>query len=195
MDGVLFDSKLNMKLAWSDVELKFKIKKNFNEYFKNIGLPFKNILKKINIKKNLDEIEKYYQKSSLKYFKKIKPYPGVLKTLKKLSKKNIALGIFTSKHRLRTLKLLKKFDLKFQPIITPLKGIRGKPFPDQINKTLKKFKISKKNVIYVGDMYVDYLVAKRSGIKFIYADYGYGKKITNTSKKITSFKQIEKLIS
>ena len=63
MDGVLFDSKLNMKLAWSDVELKFKIKKNFNEYFKNIGLPFKNILKKINIKKNLDEIEKYYQKS------------------------------------------------------------------------------------------------------------------------------------
>ena len=194
MDGVLFDSRLNMQLSWRDVQKKFIINKSFNQYFRYAGIPFKNILRKIQITKNLNSIESFYQKSSLKYFNKIKLYPDVKTTLSKLSKRHIALGIFTSKHRKRTLKLIKKFNLKFKVISTPSKGIRGKPYPDQINKSLKKFKISKKEVVYVGDMNVDCIAAKKSGIRFIYAAYGYGNIKKQYSYTINKFNEINKII-
>jgi len=195
MDGVLFDSKLNMKLSWRDVQKNFIINKSFKHYFQHVGIPFKNILRKIQITKNLNSIESFYQKSSLKYFNKIKPYPDVKTTLSKLSKRHIALGIFTSKHRKRTLKLIKKFNLKFKVICTPSKGVRGKPYPDQINKSLKKFKIPKKDVVYVGDMNVDFIAAKKSGIRFIYAAYGYGNIKRQYSYTINKFSEINKIIS
>ena len=47
MDGVLFDSRLNMQLSWRDVQKKFVINKSFNQYFRYAGIPFKNILRKI----------------------------------------------------------------------------------------------------------------------------------------------------
>ena len=194
MDGVLFDSRLNMQLSWRDVQKKFIINKSFNQYFRYAGIPFKNILRKIQITKNLNSIESFYQKSSLKYFNKIKLYPDVKTTLSKLSKRHIALGIFTSKHRKRTLKLIKKFNLQFKVISTPSKGIRGKPYPDQINKSLKKFKISKKEVVYVGDMNVDCIAAKKSGIRFIYAAYGYGNIKKQYSYTINKFNEINKII-
>ena len=61
-DGVLFNSKKNMKLSWQEVMKKFFIKKKFNQYEKHIGLPFKKILSKLNIKYNRSSIEDFYQK-------------------------------------------------------------------------------------------------------------------------------------
>ena len=39
LDGVLIDSKENMRCAWI-VKKKFNLKQSFENYFKNIGLPF-----------------------------------------------------------------------------------------------------------------------------------------------------------
>ena len=195
IDGVLFNSKLNMQLSWEEVKKKLNVKKNFKKYFREIGRPFQDVLKKIGIYKNLNQIEKLYQQSSIKYFDKIKPYPYVLSTLTKLyEKKNVVLGILTSKHRGRTLKLFKKYNLRFKIISTPTKGLRGKPYPDQINKILKKLKISKKKTVYVGDMYVDFITAKNSGIKYIHTSYGYGKNKKEYRYKINNFKEMSKMI-
>ena len=146
MDGVLFNSKTNMKLSWKEVQKKFKINKSFKQYFKHIGIPFKQILKKIKISKNIDTIENCYQKASSKYLNKIRIYPNVITTINKLKKKNIKLGILTSKHRGRTIKLINQHDLKFKFISTPAKGLRGKPHPDQINKAIRKFKFGRHSV-------------------------------------------------
>ena len=61
LDGVIVNTKVNMQMAWSKVQKSFDLEIPFNEYFKNIGLPFKVILKKISIKKNLNKIEKVYR--------------------------------------------------------------------------------------------------------------------------------------
>ena len=79
-DGVLFNSKKNMEIAWNKVMKKFRIKKNFSHYEKFIGLPFKKILINLKIKSNHQQIENYYQINSIKYLEKIKPYKGVLQT-------------------------------------------------------------------------------------------------------------------
>ena len=191
-DGVLFNSKKNMEIAWNKVMKKFKIKKNFSHYEKFIGLPFKKILINLKIKSNHQQIENYYQINSIKYLEKIKPYKGVLQTLKKNDTRKYILGIWTSKHRIRVNKILKKYKLKFKIILTPSKKIKGKPHPDQIKLCSKRLKILRKNIVYVGDMNVDKIAARNSKIHFIFASYGFG---VIKDKNITKLNQFNKIYS
>ena len=195
LDGVLFNSKENMKTSWNMVRKKFKIQKSFDEYFKFIGYPFFEILKKLSIKKNFSKIQTEYKKKSLKNLNKIKLYKKNKLVLKYLNKKKIKLAIVTSKNKNRTLKLVKKFKLPITNIVCPSKLTRGKPYPDQINIALKRANIKRRKTLYVGDMHVDYLLAKKSKINFVFAKYGYGKvdkyKYFNT---INSFKDLKSFI-
>ena len=81
LDGVLFDSKHNMKISWNAVSKKFYLKIEFKKYFKNVGLPFQKILRNLGIKSNFKNIENYYQKKSIENFSKIKIYPNIKKTI------------------------------------------------------------------------------------------------------------------
>ena len=193
-DGVLFDSEKNMQLSWNAVMKKFFIKKNFAYYKKFIGLPFKKILLNLDIKSRHKEIEEYYQKNSIKYLNMIKPYPGVIKTLERQKNKRVLLGIWTSKHKKRVDKILKKYDLRFDIILTPQKKIRGKPYPDQVKKCLKKLKLLNKYVTFVGDMKSDKIAAKNANINFIFASYGFGKLKEKNIINVKKFEQIFKII-
>ena len=52
LDGVLIDSKNNMKISWNKLKKELNINVSFNEYFKYIGFPFKTILRKLKISQN-----------------------------------------------------------------------------------------------------------------------------------------------
>ena len=45
LDGVLFDSKKKIQVAWETTSKKFKLNTSFNAYFNKIGMPFLKILK------------------------------------------------------------------------------------------------------------------------------------------------------
>ena len=62
IDGVILNSKNNMRLSWIKTNNKFNLKINFSKYFINIGLPFYQILKNIGVNKNFKEIENEYIK-------------------------------------------------------------------------------------------------------------------------------------
>ena len=89
LDGVLIDSKENMKLSWNAVRMQFNLTQTFKKYFQNIGLPFYEILKRIGIKKNQKDIEALYNKNSIKNFNKILLFSHVRSTLNYLKKKKI----------------------------------------------------------------------------------------------------------
>lgn len=190
LDGVILNSKSNMEAAWKDVRLKYTLKNNFNAYFSLIGIPFIKILKKLGIKKNRKKIEKTYSEKSLKYIDKIKLYPKIKSVLNQLSIKS-KIAVVTSKEKKRTYFLLKKFNLRFDAISCPEKGKRGKPYPDQLLKVIKKFKLHRKDCIYIGDMKVDFIAAKNAKIDFAWAQYGYEKK---KLKKLNIIKKFEDLI-
>ena len=101
--------------------------------------------------------------------------------------KKIITAIVTSKNNKRTKKILKLFKLKVDYVQCPQKGLRGKPYPDQILKVIKKFKVHKKNCFYIGDTIFDKVSASRSKINFVFAKYGYRigiKKYKHTIKNI-----------
>lgn len=188
LDGVLIDSKNNMRSAWNCTKKKYKLNASFNDYFEHVGKPFNSILRSLNILDKKKLIEKEYSKSSIKNFNKIKLYKGVKKVLNLLKRnEKIITAIVTSKNNKRTKKILKLFKLKVDYVQCPQKGLRGKPYPDQILKVIKKFKVHKKNCFYIGDTIFDKASASRSKINFVFAKYGYRigiKKYKHTIKNI-----------
>ena len=192
IDGVLFDSLKNMKVAWEQTKNKFKINVDFENYAKYLGLPFFSILQKLGINSNINEIQNCYQLTSEKYFNLIVPYKKTQETISLLNKNEIKIAICTSKDAQRTKKLLDKYNLKFDAIEANENNTRkGKPQPDQILSILDKLKINKKYAVYIGDMYVDYLTAKNAKIDYIHAGWGYSK----INKNVTILNSINEVLN
>ena len=96
LDGVLFDTKQNMLMAWNKTRKKYYIKKTFKFYFKELGLPFDKILENLGIQAR-PQIFKTYKEESIKHIDLIEPYRYVVKILKFLKLNNIKFSIVTSK--------------------------------------------------------------------------------------------------
>ena len=75
LDGVLINSKKNMQVAWNEVNKKLNYSTKFSNYFNNIGLPFEDILKKIGIKRDIQQAKKYIKISQLQIFNLFKLIP------------------------------------------------------------------------------------------------------------------------
>jgi len=194
LDGVLIHSINNMKYAWKNSCLAMNINIPFSKYKKNIGLPFFEILKKLKIKKkHYLKIQKNYNYYSSQKINSIKITKENLVVLKELKKKCI-LVLFTSKNKSRSLKVLGKNSKLFKYKIFPSKKIRGKPYPDSINQTIKLSKIEKKYAIYIGDTLFDYLCAKSANVDYIHASWGYQKIKKNNLITIKKLKEIKKYL-
>ena len=187
LDGVIFDSKKNMKLAWNKTSKKFNLNVKFEKYFEKIGMPFLNI-------KPDKKIYRFFQKVSFKEIDKINLYDGVTEQLKFLKEKRIKFSIVTSKDLKRSSFLLRKFKIKPNSIHCPNNTLRGKPYPDHLLYCLKKNKINRNDAYYVGDTEIDYLAAKRANISFIFAKYGFGKNNRLYKNKISKFKHIKNFL-
>ena len=193
LDGVIFDTKSNMRASWTKVQKKHKISIKFEDYFSLIGAPFNNILSELGIYNYQNQIAKTYSNVSRKKLSLVKIYPKVSLILKKL-KSESKIAVVTSKDRKRTNFFLKKFKLKFDFISCPEKNLKGKPYPDQILKVLKKLAIKKKYSVYIGDMLPDYKASKKAKVNFILANYGYGNHNLKTQKKIKTINKISDLL-
>ena len=189
-DGVLVNTIKVMEIAWKNATRRFKIEKNFEEYRKYIGLPFNKILINLKIKRNHKSIYQVFHRTSLKNEKLIEPYKGVVQNLHELKKSGYKLAIVTSKTRSRVIRIKKKYKLPISNIVCHSDKFKGKPNPDQIIEAVKKSKFKPSKIYYVGDMYVDYLLAKNSKINFIFCRYGYEKKKMKFKKNIKKFSDL-----
>jgi HAD superfamily hydrolase (TIGR01549 family) len=175
IDGVIIDSKDNMKYSWDAVMSENDIHIQFEQYFKLIGIPFEDIIKKLNLTDKLSEIKRSYYNASMKTIDDIKFYPGILDVLICLSYHGIKLAIVTSKDKDRTMKILKKIPVNFSSIQTPNTEYRGKPNPDHLFLAMIESQVDPKDAVYIGDMLADKICAKRAGIDYIHAKWGYQK--------------------
>ena len=194
LDGVLINSLPNMKFALKKTSLLLNIKLDFELYRKYLGLPFEKIMKKIGVTKNIEKIKFNYSFFSKKTLFKIKIKKKHLNELNYL-KKNYNFAVFTSKDKSRTKIILKNYKF-FKYIVTSDDVIKGKPYPEDLIKILKKTKNKKKDTIYIGDSIYDYKAAKNIGIKYLHAKWGYEKQLKKklSINEISSFLEIEKYL-
>jgi len=194
LDGVIIDSKENMEIAWYETCKKHNIKISFESYFKQIGIPFIDILNNLNIENNQNKIENSYREYSIEFFNKFKFFKNVIKTLRYLKKKGIILSIVTSKDKIRTNLIISKIPIKFDSVISPSNKFRGKPSSDQILYTIAITNTDLSETVYIGDTVNDLKTAKKSSILYVHANYGYGKSNLSNFLNINKFDEIEKLL-
>ena len=97
LDGVLIDSKDNMEMSFNSLNTG----RPFEDYFKLIGKPFKDILTEMGILTDQDELMRRYNRYSAANSKLIKFYDGVEKHLQSLEAEGKKLAVVTSKSELR----------------------------------------------------------------------------------------------
>ena len=190
LDGVLLDSKDNMRKSWAHVLERTNLKIPFEDYFSRIGRPFRDIMIDLGISYDLEKIEKIYMTASFDFLEEAMFFPNVRDTLNQLHHSGIKLGIVTSKDKLRTNAVLQQIDIPFVTIQSPSERYRGKPAPDYLMIAMAEAGEDPSDTLYIGDMSTDYEAARRAGIDYAHASWGYGEPI----KLVDSIRNISDLL-
>jgi phosphoglycolate phosphatase len=175
LDGVLLNSRPNMERAWREVRDRLGVTVDFEDYFENIGRPFRDILDILGLQSQADEIEAIYSQTSKDNFDLAVFYPCVVESLQKIENHGIKLGIVTSKDKDRTRLTLDHLPVKFSNVQTPNSCFRGKPAPDHLLAAMADLNVDPKDSLYIGDAEVDAMAALRAGVDYCHANWGYGK--------------------
>ena len=152
LDGVLIDSKENMRTAWDATREKFGLQPTFNDYLQLIGRPFCDLLTLLGIQEQQEAIFNYYNTISAQYVDCITPYEGAYDFLAFLRGKNILTALITSKSKVRLDAVLRKISHPFSCVLTPEDGLRGKPAPDHLLLACLKLGVDPAEAVYLGDM-------------------------------------------
>jgi phosphoglycolate phosphatase len=177
-DGVIVDSFRTIYEIYKVIckELNKTCPKTINEFREIYGKTFLDLYKNLEIltSEEKEKAERVYKKELLK--KEPKMFAGINDVIKILSK-NYKLVIISSNYKEEVEQKLKKFD-----ILSYFSNVIGKmdDAPTNLRKTeeivkiVKKFGLTNKEVIMIGDRVIDYLEAKEAGLtNIILASYGW----------------------
>ncbi len=119
-------------------------------------------------------LEIFKQNYTQNMYNRTKPFDGIIELLENLKEKNIKIGVVSNKFDDAVQELCKKY---FGNLIDYATGqsdkVEPKPDPTGLLKVIKKFKILKEEVFYVGDSFVDVETAQNAGVKCIGVTWGY----------------------
>lgn len=200
LDGTLVDSAKDIMIANNKTLEKFGYKPISFKNVKHIigqgirvniirSLKMQNV--KINKKKENEMYNFFFSFYKKNLYVKSKIYAGLNSFLKNLKKKGYKLAVCSNKLEELTKIVLKKTKLfkYFDFVAGGDTFAHRKPHPSVLNNVIKKFKINKNNVLFIGDSEHDYHSALNSNIKFCLKTNGF------TNKPISFFKKSHKLKS
>lgn len=174
LDGVLLHSHENMRQAWEVVLAKTDVDRPFEDYFAQIGRPFKDIMHRLGVSSDVERIEKVYMTASFEFLANATFFPGVKEALAEIRDLGVKMGIVTSKDAPRTKAVLAQLDISFASVQSPNEQFRGKPAPDHLLVAMAEAGEDPAHTLFVGDMETDWQAARRAGIDYVHAGWGYG---------------------
>jgi HAD superfamily hydrolase (TIGR01509 family) len=194
LDGVLWDSRENMRRSWAAVVAATGVDVPFKDYFRNIGRPFPEIMMQLGLADRAAEIETVFRLASMEHMASAQFYPGTAEMLSQL-KKVAKLGIVTSKDELRTNAILALLPVTFDVVRTPASGGRGKPAPDHLLAAIVAAGVDPAESVYVGDMASDCEAAARAHVDYAHAAWGYGEVPPNCWMVLRQLSEFSRLIA
>lgn len=172
IDGTMSDTEHTFVKSISNV-YKRVTKKDIDdkEIAKLFGMSALQAAKALNVENELE-----FSKMLIDEFDNV-GYPlfeGIKDILNHLKNQNVTLGIITSRDRDLMMHFINQDKLneifKYCICVDDVKNI--KPNKESIDKYIELSNASKKEIVYIGDKYNDYLFALNSNIDFIYAIWG-----------------------
>ena len=163
-----------METAWRAVQHDVGVTTPFVDYFREIGRPFRDILARLELSDQGDEIERVFRATALREAPRVPAFPGIHTALARLDKRSVKLGVVTSKARSQTAWTLAQFDVEFATVQTPESRYPGKPAPFPLLVAASEAQVDVRDAVFVGDMDVDGAAARAAGMRFLHAGWGYG---------------------
>ncbi|WP_345034461.1 HAD family hydrolase [Streptomyces sannanensis] len=173
LDGVLVDTRPVMESAWHRVQEAHGLDVPFEEYERHLGRPFADIMKQLGLV-DAERIHQTYAEASTAASYLARQFEDISKVLHTFVAADWLLGIVTSKPLDRAAPLLAQLGCPFATVRTPNGVGRGKPAPDPILLALIDLGADPADAMYVGDMAVDQEAARRAGVSYVHAGWGYG---------------------
>lgn len=180
LDGTLLDTlsdlqkAVNFALSYFDYPLRSleQVRNDIgNGVAKLMERSTPNGLNNPNYTKALDIFKEYYGKN---YNVFTHAYDGMLDVVKKLKNDGYIVTVATNKIIDVAKELLDiHYPEQFDFIQGDAVGVHKKPHPDMINNIVSHYKVSKNDVLYIGDTNVDEETALNGEVDYVLVTYGY----------------------
>jgi phosphoglycolate phosphatase-like HAD superfamily hydrolase len=174
LDGVLLDTLPVMREAWRAVGDRHGVEVPFADYRQHLGRPFGDIMRLLGLDGDAERIHETYARVAEEAAGRVRLFDGVQETLHGFVGAGWRLGVVTSKPLVRAAPLLARLGCPFAAVRTPGSVGRGKPAPDLLLLALVDLGVDPGAAAYVGDMAVDHECARRAGVPYVHAAWGYG---------------------
>ena len=104
-----------------------------------------------------------------------RPYPGIPELLETLQHKGYKLAVASNKYQAATQKLIDHYfpEIHFTAVFGQREGIKVKPDPTVVFDILEVAKVTKEEVLYVGDSGVDMQTAANAGVTVCGVTWGF----------------------
>ena len=103
------------------------------------------------------------------------PYPGIPELLEQLQEKGMILAVASNKYQSATVKLISHYfpHIRFTAVFGQREGVNVKPDPTVVHDILDITRISREDVLYVGDSGVDMQTAANAGVTACGVTWGF----------------------
>lgn len=106
---------------------------------------------------------------------KSRPYPGIPELLEQLQEEGMILAVASNKYQSATVKLISHYfpHIRFTAVFGQREGVNVKPDPTVVHDILDITRISREDVLYVGDSGVDMQTAANAGVTACGVTWGF----------------------
>ncbi|MCX5711236.1 MAG: HAD family hydrolase [Candidatus Omnitrophica bacterium] len=170
IDGTLADAYAAINASFNYTMLRMGYSRRTDAVIRRaVGWGDENLLKPFIKQKDIDEALKIYRRHHKKALvgPGVRLLPNARSLLLRLKRKKLKLAVASNRPTEFSMILLKhlKIDKYFDYILCADKLKRAKPYPDILNKIMRKLSVRPAEAIYVGDMALDAQTGKRAGVK------------------------------
>ena len=196
LDGTLIDSIAIMKVAWESSIATLNLNCKFSEYKKHIGVPFPTILDLLDLSSYEKDLSKLYFSHTKRLAGDVKTFYGAHDVLNWSRKIGISTSIITAKPRENTEVLCDILNIPVDFLVCGDDHRHGKPNAFVVDAVLKKFDVLPSEMLYVGDMAVDFQFALNVGMRFVFFnDNGTNRLPDNIVNEIDTISCLAELMS
>lgn len=170
-DGTLMDTKQTIKETWKYIFKKIKNIDVDDEMLKDsYGEPLRDSLEKffpdVPVEESIKVFKEYQKDKDEEMFQL---FADMYETVKELKKRDLKLGLVTSRGAISTERGLRLTGIRddFDILITAEKTVKHKPSPMPILLALEELGVTKAQGIMVGDTKFDLMASKKAKVKSV----------------------------
>ena len=180
LDGTLIDPSIALARTWAELGVEFDLDLEGFAYENFVGVALNSVLEHLGVgKRDLSLVSSAFNDRMKEHEWSIRPYLGSDEILSKLNLSGSRIVVFTSKSRDRAKSILDSTKWQFDELVAleDVTPAARKPSGWVPLDLLRRYSMKPEQAIFVGDSTFDGESASSAGVDFLWASWGFGKRV------------------